>query len=59
MIDEETIEEYTKRLAYNRWELRMHFKWKLHQTSLDDWNIAKEIVEKEIHGKISEGSSTK
>ena len=46
---EETIEEYTKRLAYNRYQMRVHFKWRLNDTSADDWAYAQEVVQRELH----------
>ena len=48
MIDEEeTTEQIIKRYAYNRYQMRMHFNWRLNETSEDDYRIAKEIVERE------------
>lgn len=49
MIDEETVEDYIRRLAKQRYEMRMHFKWKLEENADDDWQWAKEAVEREIH----------
>jgi len=48
MDDEnETIEERIKRYAYNRWELRMKYKFRLQDTDKDDWRIAEGMVTKE------------
>ena len=47
--EEETVEEYTRRLAKNRYDMRMCFKWRLSDTSTDDWNYAKEVVQRELH----------
>ena len=46
--DDETIEDMIKRYAYNRWDMRMHFRWKLEETDVDDYKHAKQIVEDEL-----------
>ncbi len=53
MSDEETIEERIRRYAYNRWEARQKFKFRLEDTDKDDWKIAEEIVRREIFGSHS------
>ena len=64
MIDEndtETIEEYTRRLAKNRYDMRMHFKWRLSDTADDDYRYASEIVRRELaernSARLKEGKS--
>ena len=47
--EEETVEEYTRRLAKNRYDMRMQFKFKINDTADDDWNYAKEVVQRELH----------
>lgn len=44
---DETREEYIKRLAYNRWEMRQTYKWKLWETDKDDYHVAEEMVREE------------
>lgn len=43
----ETRQEYIKRLARQRYEMRMHFKWRMNDTAEDDWRYAEEAVRKE------------
>lgn len=43
-MDNETREEYTRRLAKNRYDMRMNFKWKLSDTAEDDWKAAERMV---------------
>jgi hypothetical protein len=52
-IDEETNEDYIKRLAYNRYQMRMHFRWKLNETAEDDYRVAKELYEREQKANTS------
>ena len=52
--DEESVEETVRRYAYNRWQMRQSFKWKLHETDLDDWRIAEEMVREELVRKEME-----
>lgn len=47
-----TKEELIKRYAHNRWELRQHFQWNLHEGPETDYRIAKELVEKEEKERI-------
>ncbi len=47
--DNETYEQMVKRYAYNRWQMRMHFKWKLEDTADDDYRIAQEIARKAMY----------
>jgi hypothetical protein len=53
----ETREDYIRRLAKNRYDMRMHFKWRLNDTEKDDWEAAVRQVENEEkwnlgHGKV-------
>jgi hypothetical protein len=41
-IDEETNEDYIKRLANNSWQMRMHFRWKLNEPPEDDYRVARD-----------------
>lgn len=50
-LDNETQEDYIRRLAKQRWEMRMHFRWRLEDTADDDWNYAKRSVEEEMRRK--------
>ena len=49
MTDEDTVEQIIKRYAKNRYDMRMHFKWRMEENADDDYRIAKEIVERELH----------
>jgi len=46
---EETVEQYIRKIAHNRYQMRQHFKWRLNDTADDDWNYAKEFVLKELY----------
>jgi hypothetical protein len=46
-INDETREMYIRRLARNRYDLRMQFKFRLQDTAEDDWRIAEESVRRE------------
>ena len=47
---EETREDYIRRLAQNRYELRMTHRWRLTDTDKDDWAAAEEQVRQELKG---------
>lgn len=46
---EETFEDRVRRYARNRYEMRMHHKWRLQDTAEDDWRAARALVEKEFY----------
>jgi hypothetical protein len=52
----ETREEYIRRLAQNRYDLRQREKWLLHETDKDDWGAAEEQVRQEEKDRINESS---
>jgi len=46
-INDENREDYIRRLARNRYDMRMQFKFRLNDTAEDDWRIAEENVKRE------------
>lgn len=57
-INDETREEYIRRLARNRYEMRMNFKFRLQDTAEDDWRIAQEQVRREEIRRANELPNT-
>jgi hypothetical protein len=45
--DKETRQDYIKRLARQRYEFRIYFKWRLNDTAEDDWRYAEEAIRRE------------
>jgi hypothetical protein len=43
----EQREDLIRRLAKNRYDLRMSFKFKLEDTAIDDWHAAERQVERD------------
>jgi hypothetical protein len=50
----ETREEYIRRLAFNRYEMRMKFKFRLQDTDKDDWYAAELFVQREEMRKAND-----
>jgi len=46
---EETLEERIRRYAQNRYDMRIHHKWKLWETADDDWRAAEELARREFY----------
>lgn len=46
-LSEETREDYIRRLAKQRYEFRLHFKYRLNDTANDDWAWATEQIRQE------------
>lgn len=54
-LDNETREEYIRRLAKNRHDMRVHFNFRMSDTPEDDWKYAEEAVRQEEIRRANEG----